>query len=337
MSFENTAHATIRTAGSDNNQNLLPSEISGPTGANTTSPRNWLEHPITLTAGAALGGGLGRELIPQGFDLLSSYQFARGGRWSNKIGTLGSELFGEGSAIARSAPRVNFTVAENAVNEVSRAGLQPLANAWNANRFVPAAQGMTAGAESSAAAGVEAATGLGRLRSAAAGVIDNAGSYLAARPNLASAGRAALLIGGAALADNYFDSNGYHLAVPGMAVGMMAREGLLAPAAVGLGALVVSKALGPASPEIERITRPGMSDTMLLAGAASLPLRGEAQAYTLGGAYVMGRMAHMTSGEAALASGAVGLAAYAKTHNPYVAVAAGAGSYVGSRALGLMG
>jgi hypothetical protein len=139
------------------------------------------------------------------------------------------------------------------------------------------------------------------------------------------------------MADNYFDSNGYHLAVPGMAVGMMAREGLLAPAAVGLGALAISKALGPANADIERITRPGMSDTMLLAGAASLPLKGEAQAYALGGAYVMGRMAHMNSGEAAVTSGAVGLAAYAKTHNPYVAVAASASSYIGSRALGWMG
>ncbi|HEY9715971.1 MAG TPA: hypothetical protein V6C69_00775 [Trichormus sp.] len=337
MSFENTAHVTRTTAGSDN-QNLLPSEISGPTGTSTASPRNWLEHPVTLTAAAALGGAYGRELIPQSFDLLSSHQFARGGRWSNATGTLGSDLFGEGSAIASSAPRVNFTVAENAVNEVSRAGLQPLAKAWNANRLVPgAAQEMAAGAESTTAAATEALSGMTRFRVATAGMIDNAGSYLAARPNLASAGRAALLIGGAAMADNYFDSNGYHLAVPGMAVGMMAREGLLAPAAVGLGALAISKALGPANADIERITRPGMSDTMLLAGAASLPLKGEAQAYALGGAYVMGRMAHMNSGEAAVTSGAVGLAAYAKTHNPYVAVAAGASSYIGSRALGWMG
>lgn len=337
MSFENPAHSARTTLRSEDNPNLVPSEISGPSGASTYAPRNWLESPVMLTAGGAVGTAMGRELIPQGFDLLSSHQFARGGRWSRATGTLGTELFGEGSAVARNVPRVNFAQAENAVNEVSRAGLQPLAKAWQANRLAPAAA-TTIGAESTVAATAgEAATGLNGLRTSATEMVDSAGRYLAARPNLASTGRAALLIGGAAFADNYFDTNGYHLAVPGVAIGMMAREGLLAPAAVGLGALALSKTLGPASPEIERIMRPGMSDTTLLAGAAALPLRGEAQAYTLGGAFVLGRMAHMNNGEAALTSGAVGLAAYAKTHNPYVAVAAGTGSFIGSRVLGWMG
>jgi len=333
--FERAAYTTA-TSESANNPNLLPPEIGGPAAPDARQAHNWLEHPVTIAAGAALGGGLGREIIPHGFDLLSSHRFARG-RWGS-TGTLGTELLGEGSAVARNVPRVNFAVAENAVNEVSRAGLQPLANAWKANSFAPATRGMTAAAaETTTAVGAEAATGLGGLRGAATQVVDNAGRYLAGRPNLAAAGRAGLLIGGAALADNYLDHDGYHLAVPGMAVGMMAREGLLAPAAIGLGALAVSKVLGPANPDIERITRPGFSDTVLLAGAASLPLKGEAQAYTIGGAYVLGRMAHMSSGEAALTSGAVGLAAYAKTHNPYVAVAAGSGSYLGSRVLGWMG
>jgi len=311
-----------------------------PADASRHSNTSWLENPLAVSAGAGIGVGLAREVVPLGFDTLASHSFARGGRWGKSAGTLGSELFGEGSRLAGRFPGLNLGAPERAINEVSRAGLHPLANAWKENallRSTASAATTTVGTvESTAAAGTEAVSGLRGLRNTASGLLGTAGRYVGGEQGLRQAGGAALLVGGAAIADRALDENGYHLAVPGVALGLMARQGLAGPAVIGLGALAVSKALGPADPDIERIMRPGFSDTALLVGAASLPLAGEAKAITVGGAFVLGRMAHMNNSEAALASSAVGLAAYAKTHNPYVAVAAGTGSWLSSRALGWM-
>ncbi|MGH2507998.1 MAG: hypothetical protein ACRDHZ_11430, partial [Ktedonobacteraceae bacterium] len=178
MSFETTTYKPASAEYENFNNNLVAPEIGGPVKSDASQARSWLEHPVTLTAGAALGGGLGHELIPRGLDLLSKHEFAEGGRWHNVRGTLGTEMLGKDSAIARTFPRVNLVQGEHAINEVSRAGLNPLAKAWQANKFVPEArQGVAAAAESTTAAAAESRGALQGLRTAASQMTESASKY----------------------------------------------------------------------------------------------------------------------------------------------------------------
>jgi hypothetical protein len=188
--------------------------------------------------------------------------------------------------------------------------------------------------------GRAAATAMEGTAAVEGGLLGTAKQVLS-NPAVRTGLQGAAVFGGTMLADRLTSGLGednYHLAVPGIAAAMLLPEGtgVTTRVAVGASALVLGKianGLAPADPHLSEVLKPGFADTALLAGSLALPINGEAKLWAAGGAYALGRMSHMNDYESIGTAAAIGGLTYLKTHNPYIAATAGAGSYVGSTLL----
>jgi hypothetical protein len=329
-------------------------------------------NPYFVGLGGAAGSYLGAYPIPSFLDKAATFKYSKWLGLQGTLGThvLGSESF-VSKALAEEGPGVKnaLNAAERQLNELSRGPIKQLAEGWKeirvsgnaaesvaeSSRFSTLMRGLGLQSRAAATEGRGVGSLLGGLgmegRAAAAttmegtaavegGLLGTAKQVLS-NPAVRTGLQGAAVFGGTMLADRLTSGLGednYHLAVPGIAAAMLLPEGtgVSTRVAVGASALVLGKianGLAPASPHLSEVLKPGFADTALLAGSLALPINGEAKLWAAGGAYALGRMSHMNDYESFGTAAAIGGLTYLKTHNQYIAAAAGAGSYVGSTLL----
>jgi hypothetical protein len=303
-------------------------------------------NPYLVGLGGAAGSYLGAYPIPSFLDKAATFKYSK---WLGMQGTLGTHVLGPESfvskALAEEGPGVKNALgsAERQLNELSRGPIKQLAEGWkdirvsgNAAESVAESSRFSTATEARAAA----ATTMEATVAVEGGLLGTA-KQLLSNPAVRTGLQGAAVFGGTILADRLTSSLGednYHLAVPGIAAAMLLPEGsgVGTRVAVGAGSLVLGKianGLAPADPHLSEVLKPGFADTALLAGSLALPVNGEAKLWAAGGAYALGRMSHMNNYESFGTAAAIGGLAYLKTHNPYIAATAGAGSYIGSTVL----
>jgi len=328
-----------------------------PVGAAADPVRAELQHgsPFRAAIGAGVGTWLGTAYVPSLLDKAAAYKYTVipdlpvvrdiPGFRSGLNGTLGTNTFGPNSFLGRAlatdgdALKNGLKLAEQNVNRLSAGPLNDLAAGWRNIRL----PGNVAGAaESATVLGAEARGAAAGLQGVAAEsrLMTGAGRVLSA-PGVRAGLSAAAVVGGAMVADRLtsgLGSDDYHFAVPGITAAMLLPEGtsIGTRVAVGAGSVILGKlanGLLPANQHVSDIMAPGFADTALLAGTLALPINPQAKLWAAGGAYTLGRMAHMNTLESLGTAAGIGGVTYMKTHNPYLSLAAGAGSYIGSQLL----